>query len=75
MELLVDGVPYEVTGQVFAFNDQQRVRITVNNGNQHVFVWDPDTVSLRALDEGAIELPGSLEKEISDRLVKTVISG
>lgn len=73
LELLVDGVPYEVRGQVFAFNDGQRVSISVNNGEEHILAWDPETVSLRALDDESIDLPGNLEKEISDHLMKTVI--
>ncbi|PZR28451.1 MAG: hypothetical protein DI535_06110 [Citrobacter freundii] len=74
LELLVDGVPYEVRGHIFDFNDEKRVQLNVNNGTDHIYAWDPDTVGLRALDDDAILLPDNLEQEISEHLVKTVIA-
>lgn len=73
LEMMVDGVPYEVRGQVFDFNDEKRVRVNINGGDEHIYAWDPDTVGLRALDDGSAVLPDSLEKEISDHLVKTLV--
>lgn len=73
LELVTDGVPYEVRGQVFDFNEEKRVRLSVNNGDEHIYAWDAEAVGLQALDDEASVLPGNLEREISDYLVKTVI--
>jgi len=72
-EIIADGVPYEIRGQVFSFNEEKRVRLSVNGEGQHIYAWDADAVGLRALDDDASVLPDSLEKEISDRLVKTIV--
>jgi hypothetical protein len=73
LELLVDGVPYEVRGQVFEFNAEKRVQLNVNNGTEHVYAWDPETVRLRAIDDDAVLLPDNLEQTISEHLVKTIV--
>lgn len=73
IQMMADGVPYEVRGQIFEFNEEKRVSISINGGEQHIYAWDPDTVGLRALDDSSAILPAGLEKEISDHLVKTII--
>ncbi|HEX2845118.1 MAG TPA: hypothetical protein VHN59_01120 [Chitinophagaceae bacterium] len=41
IEMMVDGVPYEIKGQIFGFNEEKRVRISINGGDQHIYTWDP----------------------------------
>lgn len=73
-DVTVNKVPYHVTVSPFLFNDEKRFEISINGDSGHVFAWDPDVVGLRALDDDASTLPDELEKVISDRLVKTVVS-
>ena len=71
LEILVDQIPYQVRITPETFNDEKRYHIVVNGDEGHLYAWDPETVSLRALDDDAATLPDGLEKEISDILVKT----
>lgn len=72
-EFLVDNVPYQVKVAPETFNDEQRFRIRINGDEGHLYAWDAETVSLRALDDDAATIPDALEKAISDKLVKTVL--
>ena len=67
-DLLVDSVPYLVKVSPFSFNDETRFYINVNGGPDHVFTWDSEIRGLRAIDDGAAELPSAVEEEISRRL-------
>jgi len=72
-EFLVDKIPYQIKVTSETFNDEQRFRIKVNGDEGHIYAWDPETVSLQALDDDAAILPDGLEKAISDKLVKTIL--
>lgn len=66
--LLVDDVPYVVTASPFSFNEEIRYNVTVNGSTEHIFTWDSELRMIRAIDDDAAELPGSLEEAISARL-------
>lgn len=66
--LLVDDVPYVVTASPFTFNEEIRYNISVNGSSAHIFTWDSELKMIRAIDDDAAELPGSLEEAISQRL-------
>ena len=72
-DLVVDGIPYQVEVVPYLYNDQKRFFITVNGEGEHVYVWDEEVVQLRAIDDSPSDLPDTFEKELSDRLVKTII--
>ena len=74
MDLIVDKVPYRVRVTPFLFNDEKRFRISINGEEEDVFAWDPEILSLRALDDESGVLPVNLEKAIGDRLVKTILA-
>jgi hypothetical protein len=73
MNLIVDNVPYEIRVTPFEYNGQKRFRIALNGGDEYVYAWDHETVSLHSLDDASAILPDSLEKAISDGLVKTIL--
>lgn len=66
--LRVDDVPYVVTASPFSFNEDIRYNVTVNGNTEHIFTWDSELKMLRAIDDDAGTLPGSLEEAISARL-------
>jgi hypothetical protein len=66
--LLVDDVPYVVTASPFTFNEEIRYNVSVNGSTEHIFTWDSELKMIRAIDDDAVELPGSLEEAISERL-------
>ena len=68
-DLVVDGVDYFVRVQPFQFNDEPRYKISVNDGPQHIFVWDEQVMQIRSLDDDAAILPGTLETAISQKLI------
>jgi hypothetical protein len=72
-EFLVDKLPYQVQVVTETFNDETRYRVRINGDDGHLFAWDAETVSLRALDDDSSTLPDGLEKAISDRLIKTTL--
>lgn len=66
--IVVDKIPYIVTVEPFTFNEESRFYIQVNDGPEHVFAWDSELRTIRAIDEDASVLPDSLEEEISRKL-------
>ena len=68
LDLLVDGVPYIVKVTPFSFNDELRYRVSVNEGDEHVFTWDSEIGELRSIDDEASTLPVSLEEALSEKL-------
>jgi hypothetical protein len=68
LNLVVDDVPYLVKATPFSFNDGTRFYISVNEGAEHVFTWDPDMLRFRSIDDSAGELPDTLEKAISEKI-------
>jgi hypothetical protein len=65
---VIDQVPYMVQVQPFSFNGETRFYIQVNNGPEHVFTWDSELRTIRAIDEDASMLPDELETAISRKL-------
>jgi len=66
--LIVDDVPYVVKAAPFSFNNELRFHVSINAGPEHIFTWDSELKSLRAIDDDASILPDSLEEAISQRL-------
>lgn len=73
LNILVDDIGYEVKVTPRMVNDEKRFEISINNGAGHIYVWDQQLQSLRALDDGTSAIPVTLEKAISDRLMHTII--
>lgn len=71
--ILVDDIGYEVKVTPRMVNDEKRFEISINNGADHIYVWDEQLQSLRALDDETSAIPVTLEKAISDRLMHTII--
>lgn len=67
-DLLVDGVPYMINVEPFSFNGEVRFMVKVNNGEEHVFTWDSELGSIRAIDDGSGTLPVGLEEALSEKL-------
>src|SRR5689334_14829379 len=67
-DLLIDGVPYSVKSVPFSFNGETRFKVSVNGDEGHVFTWDTETRTIRAIDDDSAVLPGGLEEAISERL-------
>jgi hypothetical protein len=72
-EFVVDNIPYRVDVVPEHFNDETRFRIFINGDDGHLYAWDRETVSLRALDDDAVTLPDGLDKQISDLIVRTTL--
>ena len=70
MDIVVDKVPYNSRVTPIDFNGQKRFKVKINSGDEHVFAWDEELMSLRALDDSASTLPDDYVRELSDRLVK-----
>ena len=73
LNMLVDNIGYEVNVTPEIVNDKKRFIISINNSADHIYVWDEQLQSLRALDDETSGIPVTLEKAISDRLMHTTI--
>ena len=73
LNIQVDITPYEVKVTSHIVNDEQRFDVQINGGDQHVYVWDEQIQSHRALDDEASIIPEALEKKISDQLMNTLV--
>lgn len=73
LNLRVDDIGYQVKVTPRMVNDEKRFEISINNSAGHIYVWDKQLQSLRALDDGTSAIPVTLEKAISDRLMHTII--
>lgn len=73
LNIKVDNVAYEVKVIPHNMNNEQRFDVQINGGEQHVYVWDEQIQSLRALDDSASVIPEALEKKLSDELMNTLI--
>ena len=71
LDVIADELPFHTRVTPVDFNGQKRFNVQINNGEEHVFAWDEEMMSLRALDEGAATLSDSFVRELSNRLVKT----
>ncbi len=73
-DVLVDGVPYQVTSVPFYFNEQLRFRIHINGNPEHIFTWDSELGALRAIDDESSVIPDGLEEAISQELEEEVMA-
>jgi len=73
LHLPIDNIPYEVEVTPIAFNEEKRFNISINGGDEHVYVWDDQIQAIRPLDDGAAIIPEPLEKAIGEQLMHTVI--
>jgi hypothetical protein len=69
-DTVLDKVPYSINVAPFKFNDEMRFYVRINGGDRHVFTWDSELGSLRAIDDSASVLPLGLEEQISQQLQK-----
>ena len=67
-DMIVDGVPYSVRSTPFLFNDELRFRVRINGGTEHLFTWDTQASTLRAIDDESSTIPSVLEEALSERL-------
>jgi hypothetical protein len=67
-DVLVDKVLYSIKAKPFLFNDETRFYVSINNGPDHIFVWDQQLIRFRAIDDSAAILPDALEEAISEKL-------
>lgn len=65
----VDHVQYFVTAEPFSFNDQVRYKITVNDRQPDILVWDTDVDMYRPVGDDATVLPDGLLRGINDKLM------
>lgn len=68
LNLLVDNVPYIVTAEPFAYNEEERFRITYNGGPVYTFAWDEELLRFAALGDEAATIPDNLEQAIAQQL-------
>jgi hypothetical protein len=68
-DFLIDGVDYFVRITPFSFNDDTRYFVSVNDGPNHLFVWDDQMQQIRSLNNEAAVLPDGLETAISHKLI------
>lgn len=69
----IDNVGYDVVVTPIMINGEKRFIININNSGDHIYVWDEQIQSLRALDQEASVIPVVLEKTISDKLIHGVV--
>lgn len=67
-DLLIDGVPYMVHTIPFLWNDTICFRIYINGNEEHVFSWDEEAGSLRAIDDNVSFLPEGVESALTAKL-------
>ncbi len=67
-ELLVDALPYIVKVIPFKFNSEKRFRVSYNGSKENIFAWDSDLKRLRAIDDDASMVPGTLELFIAEKI-------
>ena len=66
--LLVDKVPYLLKVAPFSFNDETRFIVSVNGSEDYIFIWDPELLRLRAIDDAG-NLPDTLEVAINQQIL------
>src|SRR5829696_3231737 len=64
-DVVVDNVDYFVRIIPFDFNDETRYYVSVNDGPNHLFVWDEQMMQIRPLDDNASILPAGLDIAIN----------
>ena len=68
-DFLIDGVDYFVRIMPFSFNDETRYYVSVNDGPNHLFIWDNQMKQIRSLNDEASVLPDGLDTAISHKLI------
>lgn len=69
----IDNICYDVMVTPMMINDEKRFVININNAADHIYAWDEQVQSLRALDKEASVLPAILEKAISEKLMHVLV--
>lgn len=69
----IDNIGYDVIVTPMMINDEKRFVIRINNSADHIYAWDEQIQSLRALDDEASAFPAALEKAISDKLMPIMV--
>lgn len=69
----IDNIGYDVMVTPMMINGEKRFVININNSADHIYAWDEQMQSLRALDEEASVLPVRLEKAISEKLMHVIV--
>lgn len=68
LELIVDGMPYEINIRPFTYNDELRFYVSYNNSQENVFARDASIGRYTAIDSDAADIPDNLEEAIAERL-------
>jgi hypothetical protein len=69
IELLVDGIPYDVKAKPFDYNGEPRFEVSFNGSPTYIFVYDTQLKQLTAIGDGSDTIPASLEEAISGHLL------
>jgi hypothetical protein len=67
-EILVHGVPYQVSASPYVFNTETRYSVRYNGSEEHIFTWDSSLGRLAPIDDEAATMPDDLEVAIAERL-------
>lgn len=73
LNINIDNIGYDVRVTPITVNGEKRFIIRINDSADHIYVWDEQIQSLRALDDEVSTIPDVLEKAISDKLVHSVV--
>jgi len=73
LNINIDNVSYDVRLTPIIVNGEKRFVIRINDSADHIYVWDEQRQSLRALDDEVSTIPATLEKAISDKLLHNVV--
>jgi len=66
--LAVDGTPYVIKATPGHFNNNIQYTVTINDGAEIVFVFDPQLGRYAPVGDDAVDVSDSLEIEIGSRL-------
>jgi hypothetical protein len=68
IEIVTDGVPYEVTATPYTYNNMTRFYVSYNGSEQYVFAWDETLGRLASIGDESIDIPDNLEIAIAEKL-------
>jgi hypothetical protein len=66
--ITVDGAPYVVKAVSCHFNDRLQYTVTINDGEEIIFAFDPQLGRYAPVGDDTIDVSDSLEIEIGSRL-------
>jgi hypothetical protein len=72
LQLLVDGVPYDIQIKPYTFNTETRFTISFNGSEDYVFAWDPELSLFSAIGTEGMTIPANLEEAISQHLLTLI---